>query len=913
MTSPKNQYTISPIAAAVSTALAAPGAALAQDSADGTSNILDEVIVTATKRELNAQKVAGSIHAIPEAMLKEIGALNTEDYVRFMPSVNWINFNSGGSNQVIFRGINTTTTGFIGTQSSSVYLDEIPLTATNGSQPEIRMFDIQRTEALSGPQGTLFGAAAQAGTLRIISNKPDTGSFEASADVSMRSGGDSGASHSVTGVLNIPLIDDVFAVRIAAQTAVDGGYVDNVLGNTPDTWKGETVTESAAAGGWGSRRLAWGGHSNADVVEENWNSVDYANYRISALWNITENWSATLAYHDGDTDSQGSSGYNPFVGDLQTIGFVKNRSESEWNMTSLTVEADVGFAQFVSATSFYENQRTYVTDNTLYYKYYMTRNYCEDRGVWADLGNAANGYFYYWLWENPDTGRAIYAPLYCVFPTTADPGGPDQLPELIGVGQGPEWQERFTQEFRLSYQGETFDWLTGLYYEDSTDAWNSIWMKSANVPYQQSMSYAFIQDCVNGVGQMGRMWNCHAGSNSGILSGPDDPAAALANADHYWDSRDNTVWKTKAVFGEVTWHATDKMDVTVGGRWFETVNDKTYIKVLAGSTGADGRATGGFMQPRWDGNQIVQTATVKEFVPKFSVSYTLDDNKMLYGTYTEGYRTGGVNRANKNADWGRTLFGQVWEPDKLSNYEAGLKARFAENTVQLNLTAFHMEWQDFQHEVVDPSSNTCVVASDPFPACPGGLLPWISIVGNVGDAHSTGVTAELDWVPADGWHVGGNAQWLQAEIDSTSADERSGLEQGQELPNVPELQGSLWATYSWPVEFVRGAEMFVRAQYSFTGETHTKLIPAGEDSNSPSFNNDSYSIGDLRVGLISADGDWQVDLFASNIGDERAQVWQGSSLGSWQWGRSGQYERSHNINTVRPREFGLRFTKTWGD
>ena len=918
MMSQTKPYAVRPVAAAVSAALAPPTAALAQNQDGDQPFEIEEIIVTATKREQSLQEIPASIQALPEAMLKEIGALNTEDYVRFMPSVNWINYNSGGNNFVIFRGINTTTSGFSQTESSSVYLDEIPITATDGSQPDIRMLDVSRVEALSGPQGTLFGAAAQSGTLRIT-NKPDPSGFEASGEVMYRNGGDSAQSHSITGVFNIPLVEDVFAVRIAAQSAEDGGYIDNVLGHTPDTWFGETAAENAAGGtaaprSWGSNRLAWGSYRNDDVAEQDWNSAEIFNVRVSARWNFNEDWSATVAYHDGDTESQGSSGYNPFVGDLQTIAFVKDRSHSEWDMTSLTVEGDLGFAQLVSATSFYENQRTFQIDNTLYYKYYMTRNYCSDNGVWADLGNAANGYFYYWLWENTQNGRAIYAPLYCVFPTTNPSGAVDQLPDLIGVGEGPEWQERFTQEIRLSHQGETFDWLAGLYYEDSNDSWNSVWMKEANVPYRQSMSYAFIESCANA--QPGdplySMWNCTPDGRFGILSGPDNPADALAQADHYWDSRDDTDWETKAVFGEVTWHATDEVNVTVGGRWFETTNTKTYVKMLAGYTGDDGRNYGGFLQPRWSGNDIPQKATLDEFVPKVSVSYTLDDEKMVYGTFTQGYRPGGVNRANKNADWSRTLFGQAWDPDKLNNYELGLKSRWANNTFLLNLTYFYMDWKDFQHQVVDPSSNTCVVPTDPFPACPGGELPWISIVGNVGDAHSTGVTAEFDWVPAEGWRVGGNAEWLQAEIDSTLTDNTSDLE-GLSLPNVPDLKASLWATYNWPVSFITGGEMFIRGQASYSGETHTRLIPSPLTAGNPSFSNDAYTLVDLRMGLTPGDNAWQIDLFVSNVTDERAQVSQGHSTGAYQWGRTGEYAHVHNVYTVRPREYGIRFSARWGD
>ena len=909
--SQKNQYSISPVAAAVSAALAAPGAAIAQQDGASTAT-LDEIIVTATKRELNLQKVPSSVTALPEAMLKEIGALNTEDYIRFMPSVNWINYNTAGENVVIFRGCNTDNDGgFTGTQTSNVYLDEMPITATDGTQPDIRMLDVQRVEALSGPQGTLFGAAAQCGTLRIITNKPDPTQFEASADVMFRGGDTSDMSHSVTGVFNIPLVEDVFAIRIAAQSAEDGGYIDNVAGHAPDTWFGITPTEYAATvyggpWGWGAPRLEWGNLRNDNVVEENWNSAEFINLRVSALWNLNDDWKITAAYHYGDTESQGSSAYNPFVGDLQTINFVKNQSHSEWDMASLTIEADFEFAQFVSATSFYENQRTYKIDNTLYYKYYTSNYYCTDHGAFNQT--------YYWYWENQATGRAVYNPLYCVIPVANPSGDFTQIPDFAGFGAGPEWQERFSQELRLSHQGETFDWLAGLYYEDSKDSWNSVWMANDTIQYQDTMSYAFIADCAEGTSfSANNMWACGANWVGGA-----DPAAladVVANADTYWDSRDSTNWEQKAVFGEVTWHATEQLNVTVGGRWFETTNDKLYVKMLGGHTLSNGRHEGGYLQPLWRGNDIVQSSKSSEFMPKFSIDYSLDDDTMVYGLYTEGWRVGGINRANRKADWTRTLWGQQWNPDKMANYEIGMKSRFAGNTVQLNLTAFHQEWEDFQHEVVDPSVGECIVAAE-APNCGEGqggtgFLPWISMVGNVGDAHMTGVVAEVDWIASEQWHVGGNAQWIEAEIDSVPAGEH-GIEAGQKMPSVPELQGALWTTYTWPVEFIRGGEMFIRGDYTFMGETGTDLVPSPLDSADPSFTNESYGLFNMRLGLTSPDGGWSVDLFVNNVTDERAQLDQGGTF-AYNWGRTGEYERSLPTYTVRPREYGIRFSAYWGD
>ena len=263
------------IAAAVSAALAPAGAAFAQDTPTESSSrdSIEEVIVTARKREESLQRVPFSIQAIPEEMLKQMGASAMADYARFIPSMSWTETTPGLST-IVFRGVRISG-GPLSNSSSSVYFDEFPITSM-GSQPDPYLVDIARVEALAGPQGTLFGASAQSGTLRIVTNKPDASGYEAIADMSVSSGQQSDTSYEISGVLNMPLVEDKFAIRLVGFSADQAGYVDNVFGHTPDTHAWATVaTESGTL-------------DNSAIVEDNWNGAEFNGARISALWNMND-------------------------------------------------------------------------------------------------------------------------------------------------------------------------------------------------------------------------------------------------------------------------------------------------------------------------------------------------------------------------------------------------------------------------------------------------------------------------------------------------------------------------------------------------------------------------------------------------------------------------------------------------
>jgi outer membrane receptor protein involved in Fe transport len=898
MSEKKNKFTVSPIAAAVSTAVVPASAAIAQEvGLDSARLELEEVIVTARKREQNLQEVAATVQALPEAMLKDMGALNTEDYAKMIPSMVWRQEHGAGANQIIFRGINTGGSDFIATSSASMYLNEINVTMM-GDQPGMRMMDLARVEALAGPQGTLYGAASQSGTLRILTHEPDATKFMGDIDTTFRTGSMSDESHSITGIINIPIVEDVFAIRIAAQTAEDGGYIDNVLGNTPNSW----------ISGLSDNKQEWGMLDNSAVVEDNYNSVEYDAIRVSAKWDVNDRLSILLAHDHSENKANGYNDFNPFVGDLKTIAFAPNNTEEEWDLTSLTIEADLGFAQLVSATGFFEREYRHYSDATLYYKYWSTWA-CRDNGPGGSSNPA-----YAWYWADPVTGRAIYYPMYC--PMGAPRGDdPTQQADYIGVVQGPSWQDKFSQEIRLSHQGDTLDWVAGLYYAESDDNWDAVWMKSITEDYQNTSSLAFLNSRYSN-----EDWCAANYSDPGAIGC--GPGTSFDLAEYQFLSQDRTKWEQKAAFGEVTWHINDQWDATFGARWFETENTKSYLKYYAGYTLPSGRQQGSVIQPSFApdtvGGQPV-TGKIDEFVPKVAVSWKMSDDKMLYASYTEGFRTGGVNRANARADWTRTVFPQTWEPDKLKNYELGLRSRWADGTVQLNVTYFNMQWEDFQIEVVDPSVGTCIDTSLAAGQCgPAGELPWLKVVGNAGDAKSEGVEAHMDWVPAAGWSVGANAQWLTAETDADLVlDPRSNnvLPAGRALPNVPELKAGAWVSYTWPVNFLKDAEMRASAYMWHRSDSENLLIPSPETSSNPSFVNPSFTTLDLKLSLWVWPNDhgWQVDLFANNVTDERQITYTGTGKMNWAFGHTGQYEHGHRVYTGRPREIGLRFNYSWGD
>ena len=177
-----------------------------------------------------------SVTAFTDQRIVHEGFKKIDDYAAHIPGLTVNTREPGGAN-VIMRGCAVSAVNFGGTATTSVYLDEQPITSA-GFNPDPRLVDISRVEALSGPQGSLFGDAAECGTLRIITNKPDPSSFDGWFDVTGSAIDDGDLGYDINAMVNIPIVEDKLALRLVGFHAEEAGFIDNIAAaGLPWQWR----------------------------------------------------------------------------------------------------------------------------------------------------------------------------------------------------------------------------------------------------------------------------------------------------------------------------------------------------------------------------------------------------------------------------------------------------------------------------------------------------------------------------------------------------------------------------------------------------------------------------------------------------------------------------------------------------
>jgi outer membrane receptor protein involved in Fe transport len=710
---------------------------------------LEEILVTARKREENLQDVPESIQALRAATLARAGLHGLEDYSRFVPGLSYT-AQAPGANKIIFRGVADTDRSFYSDTSAAIYLDEQPLTQPTQT-PEPRLVDIERVEALSGPQGTLYGGSAQSGTLRIVTNKPDVTRFEAIADVTFKDGDTSDLSHDVSGVLNVPLVTDKLAIRLVGFSAKDAGFIDNVFGLSPG-----------------------GTFDNADVVKKNVGGEgEYKGGRATLAWLPNEDWQVTAGVVFQDFEGSGNQDHEPSIaGPLNYVRFSDEKRDDEWTQYGLTIEADLGFADLVSATTYFTRDVFYDLDNTTYVSYL--------RNIYVTYD----------------------APQYAF--------GPD--PVGLGWRQDQE-TERYSQELRLSHQGDRWSWLAGLYYEHFEDQWD---FRSQIDDFESTNAFQ-------------NFWVVYYGAEPGT------------SENTFYDINNRTKIDQYAAFGELSYALNDSWSFIVGGRWFSSERNRRFI----------------ISQPA---NRVAQNENPIErtdgFAKKASVRYQFDDRRMLYLLYSEGYRNGGANIVRPGA-----VLPRIFDPDKLKNYELGFKSRWLDDRLQANLSVFHMVWNDFQTEVPDPGPLYATMVINAGDAEINGAeldLSFTPVEGLDLGLNLGILDAQL-------------TEDLVLEPDADGFEAVLALD-GARLPISPELKWSAYLQYTLQSPLFGGLP-YARVQYSYNGDALSDLECNAPDC-SPEQTMDSYSIADAKIGLESVNGDWELAIFVDNFTDEQAELYK---------------------------------------
>jgi outer membrane receptor protein involved in Fe transport len=738
------------------------------------------------------------VQVLGNQQLEDLNLNEFGDFIQFLPMVSFQSERPGIS-QVYMRGISS---GGDGVHSGSmpsvgVYLDEQPITTINHVL-DMHVYDVARIETLAGPQGTFFGASSQAGTIRIITNKPQIGESESGFDVSVNSVEHGDIGYTLEGFANLPISDNA-AIRLVGWHKETAGYIDNVPGTITMHGSPEFVRDNSA------------------IVEKDFNDSTISGLRALLKVDLNENWTVTPGVIFQQQDSNGVWDHDPEdVGDLQTKRFFPEFYNDSWYQASLTLEGDIGGLDLVYAGSYLDRDADSQSDYIGYAQYWQNilvydySGYCYHHAATSD----------YYNYVCTDSSQFV---------------------------TGDEEFTRQSHEIRLqSSQEGKFRWMAGLFYQRQEHYFDLRW----NVP---------------GMDPMGN-----------DLFWPINPPSAVENDLVVWQTNQDRIDRDKAFFGEVQFDVTDNLTIVGGYRYFDFENS------LFGFNGFSGRCADDNGVPQYPcitgAPNLDDVSEGDGDLFKLSFNYNVTDDKMLYATYSEGLRAGGVNRAR--------LAGQIvpkYAPDYVDNYEVGWKTTWLDGRMRFNGAAYLLEWDNFQFSFLDQAISP------------------LTIIQNIGQAETVGTEFDLAFSATDRLMLTLAGSFNDAELQEsfwTSQEDRmNGLPAtaaaGAEMPFVPKIQltatGRLDVSFGDLPGYVQAAVAYTDDSWSLLDDALRQLQP-------------SYTIVNLAAGV--GGDNWAVDLFVDNATDERSQ--------HTRYHRDyadpfGELFHDSTIGTNRPRTIGLRY------
>lgn len=840
---------------------------------------IEEIVVTARKKSESLQDSAISVQAMTEDALDDQQIDLFTDYVQYLPNVT-----AGGrgpaQNEVYIRGlavdqINITVAEAQGSAPNvALYLDDQPVTA-GGRNLDVYAADLARIEVLPGPQGTLYGASSQAGTVRLITNKPviDETEFGFAATSSFTAGGD--PSNSVEGVFNIPIISDKLAVRGVLFNDNMGGYIDNLPGEfapnpnlNPRMPSRDGIMFVPADGDPLSHEFADGTYAepgkvyevgyqsfhNGDFAADNYNDAAYSGFRLGAKYIINDEWDLTVMHHQQKIQTEGVFDYDPEVGDLQVMRFVPEALDEEFGQTSWTVEGRAAELNLLYTGAYLSRDIVHTVDYTEYFNVggYIPGYLCEYNTPGYHGGGGA-GY--------------VFDPTLSGDREVIECGVPQASARLANG------MERMMHEFRA--QGaiaDGLDFTAGIFYQNNTTT------HIGDFDYSQDFWPALVPSRISR----------HTANSLEIKA----PGVQFVN--------DITRPEEEiAVFGELTARLNESVEATLGFRsydletGFEGFSAFRYgsrpVPNLINELGANGvNPTGTGGRDYIDNLGDFQPISISDSIFKVTLAWDVSDRILAYATASQGYRPPGFNRAaaaGQATAEGVAARGNdgpggfpdyfipvMYRSDEIDNYEVGWKATSADRRLAWNGSVYFVDWRDIQVSHFD-SQNISI----------------FTIVDNGGDAEIRGIESNLEFWPNANLTLWGGASVIKSElVDVNPTFAFVVADVGSELPLTPTLQLTGRTRYTWDS---RLGQAYVHLSAVYSGKSWNSLVDI--PNTDPRKEQDSHLILDAALGVVSNDN-WRIEAYAKNLSNTLAQL------------HINRLDFNERITTNRPRTIGFR-------
>lgn len=783
-----------------------------QVAQDGQVEDSTEIIITAQKREENLQDVPLSVIAIGTRRLDQLNIADFADYAQQLPSVSFNTSQSGGY-VIYMRGV---ATGGDGNHSGSlpsvgVYLDEQPVTTIGGAL-DVHIYDIARIESLAGPQGTLYGASSQAGTIRIITNKPDLTSFYGRIDGELNTVAHGGVGGSLEGMVNAPMGDRV-ALRAVAFYQRDAGFIDNVPGTR--TFCGTPVIDVDTGDIVGCIRNGFS-VSNAALVDNDINERETYGGRAALKIDLNENWTVTPSVMHQYSSTDGFYAYDPTLGDLNVQRFKDEYIKDQFTQVALTIEGRISNFDLTYAGAYLDRPTEGQTDYIDYTEAYDT--------YYESAGGLAN-YFYFWdsAGNNINPHQYIYGEEHF-----------KKMSHELRIATPQEWRVRGL--LGAFYQRSTNDiyqdyLVDGLAADLSVNGWpQTVWL---TLQEREDQDWALFGEAEFDVtpqltliagGRLFRYENTLFGF-AGFGKNP--------NFDEdTWLVPPNAVGGSSGV----------RRCLTVNGK--QLIDDEDAELAPGGVEGTPCTNVGNVV----NGKAVPRESKGSGFTHRLSARYEPQENMMFYATWSRGFRPGGINR-QPNAP--------AYDPDYLTNYELGWKTRFGPLT--WNGAIFHQVWKKFQFSFL--GENSLTVIQNGRDAEINGIETDVSYVAG-------GLTLNAAAAYTDAKTKGNICKSILD--DEQCSDSFVVTRSGTRLPITPRIKFAATARYSWPVG---SGKAHVQGSVTHKGSAPVDLrqdIGGGVNPNDFLGRLPASTLVDTFLGYTW--GRYTAELFATNLFDERNQL-----------------------------------------